>query len=159
QSTTTMTTTTWGLAVSGDGAFYQNTGNWANAFASTRYISFTFPRMVPASASVTGATFDLSYRPNTNGNSACYYFEVYSGGTLIATHGSTTSTISCNTSNTTYQVDATSLSEVNTSTIANSLSVKVYFKNSGAKPVQFDLADVQINYSLGYGSGCADPVT
>ena len=132
QSTTSLTTIPWEIATAGDGAFFQNNGNWSNAFASGRYVKLTFPALTPSSATVTGGTFDFSYRPNTNGDSACYYFEVYSGTTCSRDTRQHLVARLLQHSNSAYVTDAVSLTEVNTSAIANSLVVKIYSRT----PVQ-----------------------
>jgi hypothetical protein len=155
RSTTVLSTTTWGLAAAGDAATL-NSGTWATTFSATRYITFSFPDEAPTSATVTAASFALSYRAGTNGSNSCWYFEVYNGsGTLIGTHGSSGATISCNSSNVTYQTDTVTLAEVDTGPELNGLQVKVYFKTSGPSTVRFDLAQLSETYSLGTGSGCA----
>lgn len=158
QADTTMATTTWGLAAAGDGATLATGGNWAIAFSASRYVDFTFPSETPAAATVSTASFSLSYRPATNGSSSCWYFEVYNGsGALIGTHGSTVATISCNSSNVAFQTDTVTLDEVDTGPELNGLRVRVYFKASVPTAVQFDLARLSGTYLLGTGAGCASP--
>ena len=150
QSTGTPATTTWGLAASGDGAGLTTGGTWATSFAAGRYVTFTFPDEAPTSATVTAASFTLSYRAGTNGSTSCWYFEVYdSSSTLIGTHGSSGSTVSCNSSSSTWQTDTVALAEVDTGPELNSLRVKVYFKTSGPSSVEFDLARLSETYLLG----------
>ena len=158
QADTSMATTTWGLVASGDGATVVTTGTWATTFSATRYVDFFYPVEAPSSATVSAASFKLSYRAGTNGSNSCWYFEVYDGtGTLIGTHGSTVATISCNSSNVTYVTDTVSLAEVDTGAELNSLQVRVYFKTSGPSSVRFDQAELSETYQLGTGAGCASP--
>jgi hypothetical protein len=159
RSNGTMSTTTWGLAASGDSATL-STGTWPSTFSASQYLTFTFPDEAPTSATVSAASFALSYRAGTNGSNSCWYFEVYdSTGTLLATHGSGGSPISCNSSNSTYQTDTVSLPEVNTGARLNSLKVRVYFSSSGLAAAQLDLAQLSETYALGTGSGCASAGT
>ena len=95
---------------------------------------------------VTAATFDHSFKSSTSGPSSCYYFEVYSGATLLATHGSTSTPVSCAT--TSFVTDHVTLSEVNTDTLANSVVIKVYVKNSGSSKTIDDLDTLTLTYYL-----------
>ena len=95
-STGTATVTPWGPAFSADGFNHQSVGNWNANFAANRYVYFQFPGYVPSAGTVTSASIDHSYRSQTSGDTTCWYFEVYNGPTLIGTHGSAGSPISCN---------------------------------------------------------------
>jgi hypothetical protein len=142
----TTNTTPWGLAAAGDGAAYQSTNGWPIAFSASRYLTFTFPSYVPSGAPVNSVTFKHSYRSATVGTT-CFYFEVYSGSTLIGTHGSSGSPVSCNSSALTYVTDTVALPEVNTAALANNVSIKMYVKNStGLGASQHDLAELRITY-------------
>ncbi len=150
RSTGTLSTTTWGLAAAGDGAVLTTANAWATAFAGGRYVTFTFPDEAPTSATVTAASFTLAYRAGLNGSNSCWYAEVYDGAsTLIGTHGSSGSPISCNSSDSAWQTDVVTLSELDTGPELNSLQVKVYFKTSGPSAVAIDLARLSETYSLG----------
>jgi hypothetical protein len=135
----------WGLAAQGDGVFYSSAGNWATAFSSTRFLQFTFPSYVPSGDAVTGVTFSHGYRSATAATT-CYYFETYSGTTLIGTHGSSASPVSCNSSNTTWVTDAIPLPEVNTAALANGLKVKMYVRRSPSGRSQHDQAGLSITF-------------
>ena len=89
------TTYPWSLVASG-GLAYTTLSNWTTAFSTSRYLTETFPTYISAGATVTGATFKQSYRATASGHNACYYLEVYSGATLIGTHGSSAAPLSCN---------------------------------------------------------------
>jgi hypothetical protein len=145
-ATGTPTTFPWALSGS-DGSVYTTTNNWTASFSSTRYLKVTFPSYVPAGATVTGATFTTSYRPTASGRNACYYLEVYSGATLIGTHGSSAAPISCE-STSTYQTDTVPLAEINTPARANGAIVKMYYwiSGSGTRTTQHDLAQVSVTY-------------
>ncbi len=147
QSTGTANTTIWGPAAASDGAVYTSAANWATAFATTRFLKFTFPAYVPSGAVISSVTFNHSYKGNNSGDTACYYFEVYNSASLIGTHGSSGSPVSCN-STTSFVTDNVSLSEVDTVTEANNLVIKLYMRNSGTHRIQTDLATVTINYYL-----------
>jgi hypothetical protein len=142
----TPSTTPWGLAAAGDGAFYQSTNSWQSSFSASRYLKLSFPSYVPAGAPVNAVSFEHSYRSATLGTT-CYYLEVYSGASLIGTHGSSGSPVSCNASASSYVTDSVSLPEVNTAAIANGVTVKMYVRNStGLNGSQHDLAKLHITY-------------
>ena len=143
----TALTTPWPLATAGDGATYQNASNWATTFSTARYLKLTFPGYVPSGAAVNSLSFKHSYRASVNGANACWYFEVYQGTTLLGTHGSSGSPVSCNSSTSTYVTDTVSLPEIDTAAEANGLSVRLYLRNStGLSASQHDLARLQITY-------------
>lgn len=157
RSTGTQTTSAGGLVTSGDGTTLTSTA-WANAFSATRYFSMNFLDWMPTDAAVSAFDFQLKYHSGTNGSNACWYLEVYNySNVLIGTHGSSASTISCNSSNTTFATDTVSLPEVNTGIEGNSLLLKLYFKSSGSSTVVFDNAQIRSTWSLGTGTGCASP--
>jgi hypothetical protein len=140
------TTYPWPLVGSG-GLAYTTLSNWAAAFNAARYLTVTFPTYIPATATVTGASLKEAYRPTSSGHNACYYLEVYSGATLIGTHGSSAAPISCN-STAAYTIDTVSLPEVNTPARANGLLVKTYFwiSGGGTRTTDHDLVQLTINY-------------
>lgn len=143
-SSGTPTTYPWSIAAANDGAAYTSSLNWLSSFTSARYLKLSFPAYVPTGASIDSASFTHSYRSATTGQT-CYYFEVYSGATLLGTHGSSSNPVSCN-SGTTYVTDATSLPEVTTAAQANNLTVRVYVKNGGGLKSQDDLDSLTIGY-------------
>ena len=126
---------------------YVSSSGWSTTFDSSRYLKLTFPAYVPAGSVVTSATFRHEYRSETAGDTTCYYFEVYDGATLLATHGSAGSPISCN-ATTSYASDAFVLPEVNTAAKADNVSIKLYVRNSGGRSSQHKTATLGINYSL-----------
>ena len=82
----------------------------------------------------------------TVGDNACWYFEVYNGATLIGTHGSTASPVSCNNTGS-FVTDTVSVPEVDTVAEANNAVVKVYMKISTNKgKTLHDRATLTINY-------------
>jgi hypothetical protein len=143
----TPNTTPWGLAADGDGAAYQSAGNWPTSFSTSRYLKLAFPSYVPSGAPVNSVTFKHSYRSATLGTT-CFYFEVYSGSTLIGTHGSPASPVSCNSSSLNYVTDTVSLPEVSSAALANTVTIKMYLRNSAALggASQHDLAELRITY-------------
>jgi hypothetical protein len=138
------TAAAWALAVGGDVWFYGTSG-WASTFSSTRYLKLTFPSYAPSSATVSGASFVNSYR-GINSSNTCYYFEVLSGSTVIGTHGSTSSPVSCNaTAN--FVTDTVSLPEVNSAAKANGLIIKIYASNASGFQSHHDLATLSFSYT------------
>ena len=141
------TDVSWKLAYN-DSYNYQSKANWPTAYASTKYVQYTFPASLPTGATINSVTLNHSYRPQA-ASTLCYYFEVYNGTTLLATHGSTSVNVSCNTSATTFVTDNVPLTtEVNTVALANAVTVKMYFKASPGKPSQQDVVTLSINWSL-----------
>jgi hypothetical protein len=147
-SSGTPAVTNWGTATSGDGANYTSAAAWLATFSTTRYLKFTFDPGVPAGAVITAATLDFSYRTSAAADTACWYMETYNGATLLGSHGSSASTISCNSSNTTYTTNNVSLSEVSTVANANSLTVKVYMDDTLLQKTQIDLVRLNLTYYL-----------
>src|SRR4029079_10481201 len=94
---------TWALNAT-DGTAYASAGNWTSAFSGTRYLRFYVPAYVPLSATITSVSLDYTYKSNTAGDTSCWYAEIYNGTTLIGTHGSTGTPVSCN-ATTNYQAD------------------------------------------------------
>jgi len=130
-----------------DGTGYTTVGNFATTFSTTRYVKFTPSAAVPTGATIANAQVQLAYKSATAGDQTCWYFEVYNGATLIGTHGSSATPVSCN-STTSYVTDTVSVPEVNTSAIANAVVLKVYMKNSGSRKASFDLVQLDVNYFL-----------
>jgi hypothetical protein len=130
-----------------DGTGYTSVGNFATTFSTTRYVKFTPSTAVPTGAAIANAQVQLAYKSATAGDQTCWYFEVYNGATLIGTHGSSATPVSCN-STTSYVTDTVSVPEVSTSAIANAVVLKVYMKNSGSRKASFDLVQLDVNYYL-----------
>jgi hypothetical protein len=129
------------------GVYVQSGSGWATSFDGSRYLQFNLPQYVPSGAVVTGATFAHGFRSATSGNTACYYFEVYAGASLLATHGSAGSPAACN-AGSSFQVDTFSLPEINTVARANSVVIKVFVKDSGSARSQHNLATLSLGYYL-----------
>ena len=116
-------------------------------FDTNKYLKLTFPAYVPAGSTVTSATFRHEYRSANPADTSCYYFEVWSGGSLLATHGSAGSPVSCNGTGS-YASDAIALPEVDTAAKADDLTVKLFVRNSGGGQTQHRLATLGVTYSL-----------
>jgi hypothetical protein len=132
-----------------DGTAFTVAGNWAQSFQSTRYLQLTFPSYVPSGATVTGATLRHAYRSETAGNTACWYAEVYSGGSLIGTAGSAASPAGCSSSSTAFVTDSAALSGVNSAARANDLTVRIYFRGSASgshRGTVHDLTELALTY-------------
>jgi hypothetical protein len=145
----------WSLALQ-DGIGGSPGQNWPTSFSSTSYVDFTFPANTPGAATIGSVSFENSYRSSAAGINGCYYIEVYAGGSLIGTHGSPSSPVSCN-STTTYSTDTIPLPEVDTAAKLNGLTVRLYGKSAGAK-TEHDFVRLRVNYSLA-DTGCTDPGT
>jgi hypothetical protein len=144
-SDTTPATTTWGMAVAGDGASYQSNGTWPTAVSATRYMDLTFPAYVPAGSTVGTVSFTYSYRSANSGDQMCWGFQVYNGATLIGTHGTSGSPVSCN-NTTSFVTDVTPLPEVDTVAEANNVMIRIYKVSSGGRRSLTDYAGLTVNY-------------
>ncbi len=136
----------WSIYAS-DSAFYTNATNWATTFAISRYLKLSFPAYLPSVATLNSVTFKHSYSSANNGANVCYYFEVYSGTTLLGTHGTTASPVSCTSSNAVWQTDSVALPEVTTVAAANGLAVKLYVNRNNSGKSRHDLAQLQLTYT------------
>jgi hypothetical protein len=148
QSSGAAAVTNWGPASSGDGFNYQTAAAWLAAFSTARYLKLTFDPAVPAGAVITAASLDFFYRSASGADTLCWYMETYNGATLLATHGSSSSTISCSTATTSFSTDNVSLPEVSTVANANSLTAKVYMNSVLAQRAQLDLVRLNLTYYL-----------
>lgn len=154
-STGVAATTTWAPQAA-DAAQYTSLANWATTFSGTRYLKYTFPiPIMPTGATVTSVALEHSYKSATAGDTSCWYADVLQNTTLLATHGSSGTPISCNATNA-FVTDSVSLTEVDTPAELNNLVVKAYFKNSGTRKTLHDVFRLVVQYTLPY-SGCADP--
>ena len=145
----TVQTNPWQFAAAGDGATFFS-GRWLTGYDPARWIELGTSGFVPAGATVTGASLVHTYRSGRNNTAFCYYLEAYSGGNLIGSYGSTSSDISCNSSNTTWATDTVPMPEVNTVSRANDLVIRLYGKStsSGGRESEHDLVRVTFTYSL-----------
>ena len=120
---------------------------WGIAFATDRYLGFSFPSYVAAGSVVSGGTFHLSYRSLDSAGTTCYYVEVYEGASLVATHGSAGAPVSCN-SGAGYVADNVALPEIDSVARANSLTIRVYMRDSAGARSQINLATLTVDYYL-----------
>ncbi|HEY6653764.1 MAG TPA: fibronectin type III domain-containing protein [Solirubrobacterales bacterium] len=139
------TTRTWPLVASGD-TTYVSASNWLSAFSPSRYLRLTFPVYVASSATVSGASFLHRFRRSGGGGSACWYLEVLQGTTVVGTHGSAASPISC-TSGGSYRTDTVSLPEISSPARANGVVLRVYVRSSTGRSTEHDQANLTINYA------------
>lgn len=120
-----------------DDALVDNTSNWANAYATTRYVDFDLNSPRPTGLSVTSASFDLKFASKGgpgSGNACIAKIEVRraSDNAVLGTIDLTSSPY-CSTG-TTYRVyNGDISSSVTTTTIANDLRIRVYGYETGAK--------------------------
>ncbi len=146
EANATSTVTLWPL-VATDGTAYTTVGNFATTFSATRYVKFTANQVVPTGAAISSPQVQFAYKSATAGDTTCWYFEVYSGATLIGTHGSSGSPVSCN-ATTSYVTDTVSIPEVDTVAEANGLVLKAYMRNSGSRKASIELVQVDLSYYL-----------
>src|SRR5204863_3725802 len=119
------------------------TGIWPTAFNTSNYLEFNENAALPTGFSVSGATFDFKMAAGAAADTACFYFEVRraSTGAVVGTHGSSASPVGCVTG-TTLQAFSTSISELNTSDLANDNRIRVYARESGARSITVERANV-----------------
>ena len=130
---------------------YASMGNWATAYSATRFVSMDFMGTRPAGLAVSSAMLRLDMAAAGAGSTLCFYFDVIktSDGSVLASHGNSTTPAGCVTGTTITAVD-TALPEVTSTNIANDLSIKLYAKDSGGKPIRIDR--VAITGSTPYNS-------
>jgi hypothetical protein len=133
--------------VATDGTAYTSVAGFATTFNAARYIKLTPTESVSTSATISSAQVQFAYKSNTAGDTTCWYFELYNGGTLIGTHGSSGTPISCN-ATASFVTDTVSIPELNTPAAANNVVLKIYMKNSGGRKANIDLAQLDVNYYL-----------
>lgn len=138
-------TTPWTLA-SADATAYQNASNWPVSFNATRYLKVTFPDYLPASATVTSAQLVHSHRPATATSTACYYFDVLQGATVIATYGSAASPFCA--SGAAHTTNTIALPALNTAARVNGAIVRMYVRTSVAGRTLHDLFRLDVGYSV-----------
>ena len=136
----------WPFAAT-DGTGYTTAGNLATTFSAARYVKFTPNQTVPTGATISSAQAQFAYKSATAGDTTCWYLEVYNGTTLIGTHGSSATPVSCNATSS-YVTDTVSLPELNTVTDANNLVLRAYLRNSGSRTASVELVQVDLTYSL-----------
>jgi len=133
--------------VATDGTAYASAASFATTFNAARYIKLTPNESVSTSATISSAQVQFAYESSTAGDTTCWYFEVYNGATLIGTHGSSGTPVSCN-ATASFVTDTVSIPELNTPAAANNVVLKIYMKNSGGRKANIDLAQLDVNYYL-----------
>ena len=148
QATGTASTTIWPLFAD-DNVLYASASPWQTTFAATRYLRATFPAYIPAGAAVNSATLTHTYRTTTNAREVCTYVEIYAGSTLIGTHGSSTTPLSCNSNTATERTDTIALPEVDTVAEANALQARILMRSTGTLTTtsQHDLLRLSVTYT------------
>jgi hypothetical protein len=135
---------TWPLVARG-GTTYPSASTWPTAFSSSRYLRLTFPAYVTSAVTVSGASFLHRFR-RAGGGSVCWYLQVLQGTTVIGTHGSAASPISCTTGNA-YRTDSVSLPEINSPARANGAVLKIYLRSTTGRSSEHDRAQMTIDYA------------
>lgn len=141
------TTSAWSVTDAADGtaadvsdpiafadSLSKTTKSWATTWSATRYLDFDFFPSRAAGLAVSGASFDLRYRPATAGDSVCFYFEVRSASSdyVIATYGSSGAPVACVTG-ASYTTVSTPIPAVSTTELANDLRIRTYMRNATAE--------------------------
>jgi hypothetical protein len=118
-------------------------GAFATAFATSRYVQYTFNQPLAATDAVTAAAFNFNFASTVGGDNTCFYFDVRraSTGAVIGTHGSAAAPVACTTA-TSFKATSTALPEVTSGEVANDLLVRVYASSSASRPLSVDLATV-----------------
>ena len=130
-----------------DGSIMTSLSAWDTAFSASKYLKLAFPAYVPAGATQISASFRHSYKSAAS-STACYYLEIYSGATLVASRGSSTTPFSCN-ATASMVTDVVAITEIDTVAEANSAVIRVYTRNSGgSRKTQHDVARLTVNYSI-----------
>ena len=138
-------TTPWSVATA-DATAYQNPTNWPTAFNTARYLKVTFPSYLPAGATIASAQLVHTFRPATATTTACYYFDVLSGATVIATYGSATTPF-CATG-AAYTTNTIPTPALNTAARVNGAIIRMYVRTSVAGRTLHDLFRLDVGYSV-----------
>jgi hypothetical protein len=117
----------------------------AIASGTNKYLEYTFSSARPGGISVSSMQFNFrlaSVGGALSGN-GCFYFDVRSGASVLATHGSYASPVGCS-AGATQTTFSTSISEVTSTDQVNGLVVRVYPWETGTitKQVNVDMATV-----------------
>ena len=140
------TVSPWTLE-SDDGSIMTSLAGWDTVFSASKYLKVAFPAYVPTGATQISASFRHSYKSAAS-STACYYLEIYSGATLVASRGSSTTPFSCN-ATASMVTDVVAITEIDTVAEANSVVIRVYSRNSGgSRKTQYDVARLTVNYSI-----------
>lgn len=142
---TTPATVPWPIATA-DGTARQTSSNWATAFSAARYLKVTFPSYLPATAAVTSAQLVHVFRPTTSTATACFYFDVLQGATVLATYGSATTPF-CATG-TAFATTTVPVPALNTAARVNGAIVRVYVRTTNGGSTQHDQFRLDVGYSV-----------
>ncbi len=145
----TPTTFPYRLTAAGDSRFVTS-GDWATAFASTRYLELTFDPDLPPGATVTGVSLTHSFRSvfAGGGPDQCVYYEARSGATVIGSSFGGISQAAPSCTSTSYRTDTLELTGVDTAGEVNGLVVRIYGRNSKSVGSQHDQATLAVTYGL-----------
>lgn len=135
----------WAL-LADDNTLFTNSASWPTTYTAGRYLKATFPGYIPSGAGNISAALTHVYRSSTPTRPVCNYVEILQGSTVIGTHGSTSSDLSCAPTNTDV-TDSIPLPEVDTVAEANSLSARIYMRRSAGTTTS---AHDQISLSISY---------
>jgi hypothetical protein len=120
------------------------TSAWPSAFASDRYVDFSFTQQLPGNVAVTAASFDLSWA--SGGGTACMYFELRdTNGSLLDTEGSSGSPLSCTSSSSPVGL-VTPLPGVALTDDANGARLRMYVASSASSAIVLDRAGLTVTY-------------
>lgn len=141
---TVPVTTPWSVATA-DEAAHLSASNWQSAFSAARYLKLTFPSYLPPAATVTSAQLVHTWRPQSAGATACFYFDVLSGATVIATYGSAAAPY-C-TTGAAYATNVIALPALNTAARVNDAIVRMYVRTTTGR-TQHDLFRLDVGYHV-----------
>lgn len=142
---TTPATVPWPIATA-DAVGRQTSANWQTAFNAARYLKVTFPSYLPATATVTSAQLVHSFRPTTATATACFYFSVLQGATVLATYGSA-ATPFCATG-AAHTTTTTAVPALDTAARVNGAIVRMYVRTTNGRSTQHDLFRLDVGYSV-----------
>lgn len=141
----TPVSTPWSLFAA-DGTYYTTAHNWNKTFTTARYLLFSFDPDVPVGSTISAVTLTHVYQSTNAADNTCVYLEAYGSGTLIGSHGSAATPLSCATG-AGWKTDTVTLAEVNTVAYANSLQIKLYANNSNGHQSNHDRILITITYA------------
>jgi hypothetical protein len=136
----------WSLALE-DGALLV-TDDWSSTAApTTRYVEYALPGIVPAGATITGATFRHAWRANSTGGAGnvCFYYQVWSGGSQVGANINQAAP-TCNNSKTVTVGETITLPAL-TVAQANDLKIRAIGTSSNNRNSQIDRAELSVTYS------------
>ena len=116
-----------------DGGTLIQTPSTAIASGTNRYLEYTFSSARAGGISVSTMQFNFRLASAGGGNSGngCFWFDVRSGGSVLASHGSYAAPVGCSTG-ATQATFSTSIPEVTSTDQVNGLVVRVYPWETGA---------------------------